>query len=90
MGWPNIYLETAANGKFGFSRNILNLTKQSATDLITGRSGKKDELDEQRRYAYRDFATLNARGDLPVVPVEQLDVLDERTGKMKQNDSITF
>ena len=63
-------VELQTHGKTWFSRNILNLTKQSARDLITGRSGKKDELDEQRRCAYRDFTTLNARGDLPVVPVE--------------------
>lgn len=50
-----------SHGKMWFSRNILNLTKESATELITGRAGKKSELDEQRRCAYRAFAVLSER-----------------------------
>lgn len=77
-------VDQQTHGKTWFGRNILNLTKKSARDLITGRSGKKDELDEQRRCAYRDFTTLNARRDLPVVTVESQAVLEEMTGKRKQ------
>ena len=78
-------VDLQTHGKTWFSRNILKLTKDSAKDLITGRSGKKNELDEQRRCAYRDFSTLNARSDLTVAPVEPPDVLDERKREMKQN-----
>lgn len=62
-------VDLQTHGKTWFSRNILNLTKESARDLITGRSAKKEEIDDQRRCAYRDFASLNARGDIPAVPV---------------------
>ena len=54
-------IDLQTHGKTWFSRNILNLTKESARDLITGRPGKKGESDEQRRSAYRDFVLLNAR-----------------------------
>ena len=63
-------VDIQTHSKTWFSRNILNLTKESARNLITGRSEKKEEIDEQRRCAYRDFASLNAREDIPVVPVE--------------------
>ena len=56
-------VDLQTHGKTWFSRNILNITKDSAKELVTGRSEKKDELDEQRRCAYRDFASLNARGN---------------------------
>ena len=78
-------VDLQTHGKTWFSRNILKLTKDSARDIITGRSGKKNELDEQRRYAYRDFSALNARSDLTVAPAEPPGVLVERKREMKQN-----
>ena len=78
-------VDLQTHGKTWFSRNILKLTKDSARDIITGWSGKKNELDEQRRCAYRDFSALNARSDLTVASAEPPGVLVERKREMKQN-----
>lgn len=43
-----------------FGRNILDLTAESARELIRGRSGKRAQVDYDRLYAYRIFAGVEA------------------------------
>ena len=77
-------VDLQGHGKTWFTRNILNLTRESAKDLITGRSGKRGDLDEQRRCAYRDFAGLDTRRTLPEVPTGTRDGLGGGTAKRSQ------
>lgn len=45
-----------------FGRNILDLTAESARELIRGRSGKRAQVDYDRLYAYLIFAGLQEGG----------------------------
>lgn len=49
-------------GATWFKRNILDLTAQSAGELIRGRSGERAQVDYDRLQAYRIFMGLNAEG----------------------------
>lgn len=53
-------VELAAHGAMWFRRNILDLTAKSARELIRGRSGNRAQVDDDRLYAYRRFAGLEA------------------------------
>jgi len=77
-------VDLQTHGKTWFRRNILKLTMESARDLITGRPGKKGELDEQRRCAYRDFVALDGREEPHVVPSEPRDQVAGKTRRRKQ------
>ena len=57
-------VDLVANGATWFRRNILDLTAESARELIHGRSGQRAQVDSDRLYAYRVFAGLEAvQGD---------------------------
>jgi len=45
-----------------FRQNIMELTEESAREIISGRRGKGGKVDAERRHAYRIFAGLDARG----------------------------
>jgi transposase len=49
-----------AHGATWFRRNILDLSAESARELIRGRSGKMAQVDYDRLYAYYAFAGLDA------------------------------
>jgi transposase len=53
-------VDLAAHGATWFRRNILNLTAESARELLRGRSGTRAQVDYDRLDAYRIFAGLNA------------------------------
>jgi len=55
--------DLAAHGVTWFKRNILDLTAKSARELIRGRSGKRAQVDYDRRYAYHIFAGLEVTGN---------------------------
>lgn len=59
------------HSKTWFTRNILNLTRESAKDLIVGKGGKTGERNEQRRCAYLAFAALNSQVDDIIVPMHE-------------------
>lgn len=44
-----------------FKRNILNLTAESARELIRGRPGQRSQVDNDRLYAYKSFAGLDVK-----------------------------
>jgi transposase len=50
-----------ANGATWFERNILNLTAESARELLRGRSGQRSQVDYDRLYAYKSFAGLDVK-----------------------------
>lgn len=50
-----------AHGATWFERNILDLTAESARELIRGRSGQRSQVDYDRLYAYRSFAGLDVK-----------------------------
>jgi transposase len=54
----HIDVDLVAHGATWFRRNILDLTSESARELIRGRSGKMAQVDYDRLYAYRIFAGL--------------------------------
>ena len=51
-------VDLVAHGAMWFRRNILELTAESARELIRGRSGQRAQVDYDRLYAYRVFAGL--------------------------------
>lgn len=53
-------VDISTHGANWFKRNITELTQKSAFELISGRSGKGAKVDQDRRYAYRAFAGLDA------------------------------
>jgi hypothetical protein len=53
-------VDISTHGSTWFKRNITELTQKSAVELISGRSGKGAKVDQDRRYAYRVFAGLEA------------------------------
>lgn len=53
-------VDSSTHGANWFKRNITELTQDSAFELISGRSGKGAKVDQDRRYAYRAFAGLDA------------------------------
>ena len=55
-------VDLAAHGVTWFKRNILDLTAQSARELIRGKSGNRAQVDYDRLYAYHIFAGLDATG----------------------------
>lgn len=55
-------VDLAAHGATWFKQNILNLTAESARELIRGRPGQRAQVDYDRLYAYRVFAGLDAKG----------------------------
>ena len=55
-------VDLAAHGATWFKQNILDLTAESARELIRGRSGQRAQVDYDRLYAYRVFAGLDAKG----------------------------
>ena len=57
-------VDLAAHGATWFKRNILDLTAQSARELIRGKSGERAQVDYDRLYAYHTFAGLDATGRL--------------------------
>src|SRR5581483_3492165 len=50
--------EIAAHGASWFRRNILELTAESANELIRGRPGQRSQVDADRLHAYRSFAGI--------------------------------
>lgn len=50
------------HGATWFERNILNLTADSAKELIRGRPGQRSQVDHDRLFAYRNFAGLDTVG----------------------------
>ncbi len=50
-----------AHGATWFERNILNLTAESARELLRGRSGQRAQVDHDRLYAYKSFAGLDVK-----------------------------
>ena len=44
-----------------FERNILDLTAESARELLRGRSGQRSQVDYDRIYAYKIFAGLDVK-----------------------------
>jgi hypothetical protein len=50
--------DLAAHGVTWFKRNILDLTAESALELVRGRSGKRAQVDYDRLCAYHIFAGL--------------------------------
>lgn len=62
-------VDLVAHGATWFKRNILDLTPESARELIRGRFGQRAQVDYDRLYAYRVFADLEgAKGDRKNVP----------------------
>ena len=55
-------VDLVANGTTWFKRSILDLTAQSAREIIRGQYGKRAQIDYDRLYAYHTFASLNAMG----------------------------
>lgn len=49
------------HAKTWFKRNILELTAESAKELIRGRSGQRSQVDYDRLSAYRIFAGLDSK-----------------------------
>lgn len=56
--------ELVAHGTTWFKRNILDLTANSARELIQGRSGKRAQVDYDRIRAYNIFSGLDTTGRL--------------------------
>jgi hypothetical protein len=54
--------DLAAHGVTWFKRNLLDLTAESALELVRGRSGKRAQVDYDRLYAYHIFAGLDVTG----------------------------
>lgn len=50
-----------AHGATWFQQNILNLTAESARELIRGRSGQRSQVDYDRLYAYKSFGGLDLK-----------------------------
>jgi transposase len=50
--------ELVAHSATWFDRNILNLTAESARELIRGRSGQRSQVDSDRLHAYQNFVGL--------------------------------
>lgn len=50
--------EIADHGASWFRRNILDLTAESAKELIRGRPGQRSQVDADRLHAYRSFAGI--------------------------------
>jgi len=67
LNYLDVDLET--HGSTYFERNILDLTAESARELIRGRSGQRSQVDYDRLYAYKSFAGLDVtpgpRKDVP-------------------------
>jgi hypothetical protein len=57
-------VDLATHGAMWFQRNILDLTAESARELIRGRSGQRAQVDYDRLYAYQIFAGLDAKAEL--------------------------
>lgn len=57
-------VDLAAHGATWFRRNILDLTAESARELIRGRSGQRAQVDYDRLYAYQTFVDSEAKPDL--------------------------
>jgi len=55
-------VDLAAHGVTWFKRNLLDLTAESARELVRGRSGKRAQVDYDRLYAYHIFAGLEVTG----------------------------
>ncbi|TVR59969.1 MAG: hypothetical protein EA420_15140 [Candidatus Competibacteraceae bacterium] len=54
--------DLAAHGVTRFKRSLLDLTAESARELVRGRSGKRAQVDYDRLYAYHIFAGLEVTG----------------------------
>lgn len=50
-----------AHGATWFQQNILNLTAESARELIRGRSGQRSQVDYDRLYAYKSFGGIDLK-----------------------------
>lgn len=51
--------ELVAHSATWFDRNILDLTAESARELIRGRSGQRSQVDSDRLHAYKNFVGLD-------------------------------
>jgi len=56
-------VDLTSHGVTWFKRNILDLTAESARELIRGRSGRRAQVDNDRLCAYRIFAGLDTTGN---------------------------
>jgi hypothetical protein len=69
-----------AHSEHWFRQNIMELTEESAREIISGRGGKGGgKVDAERRRAYRLFAGLDARGGQQEGSEELRDSLDGKT-----------
>jgi len=59
MWLSHLDADLKAHGATWFERNILDLTAESARELLRGRSGQRSQVDYDRLYAYRSFAGLD-------------------------------
>ena len=73
-------VDLAAHGATWFKRNLLELTAQSARELIRGQSGERAQVDYDRLYAYHTFAGLDATGRLEETGPSVPDNLHGRVG----------
>jgi hypothetical protein len=59
LGYWDTYVET--HGKTWFRRNVLELTTESAQEMILGRSGRRSQVDCDRISAYQIFAGIESK-----------------------------
>ena len=52
--------DIAAHSEYWFDQNVVELTEESAREIISGRGGKGGKVDAERRRAYRIFAGQDA------------------------------